>query len=232
MTKQVDIQKQTSANCPTCWLSCTPRLLVYTPYAAKRQMDIVGWLRDDYPDNRNEQGGWLIGRYVRDSSGTPVQVEVTEVLQAKTECRYPGYIEWSALEEIRLQQQFFEIKEALAVTDPDEAENLSVVGWWHTHPNDLPVFMSGTDMGTQRLKYFKPEKYAVVLNPHKGIWRAFAGADATEVAAVMLIDERSTSANINSDTFGQKQIDHNCKKQNRYQKRCKNKRKRTPKKRK
>lgn len=213
------------------WISSTPHLLVYTPYAAKRQMDIVGWLRYDYPNNRNEQGGWLIGRYLRDAAGHPIQCEVLEVLQAKTECRYPGYIEWSALEEIRLQQEFFDMKEKMAITDPRAAEELSVIGWWHTHPNELPVFMSGTDMETQRLKYFKPEKYAVVLNPHKGIWRAFAGADAREVAAIMLVDDSNTEVDdiTEADISGKKRMDRNCRKQNRHQKRCKSKRKKSKK---
>ena len=193
---------QTPAAGTARWLSSTPNLLVYTPYAAKRQLDMIGWLRTDFPDNRNEQGGWLIGRYVRDSSGHPVQAEVTEVLQATANCRSPGYIEWDAQEENRLQMQFFDMKDALAATDPVQAKELSVLGWWHTHPNGLPVFMSGTDMETQRLKYFKPEKYAVVLNPHRGLWRAFSGADAVEVPAVMLLEDTrvpDVPAKANSD---------------------------------
>lgn len=178
------------------WISGTPGLLVYTPYAAKRQLEIVGWLRLDDPDNRNEQGGWLIGRYLRSDSGQIMQCEVMEVLQAKTECRFPGYIEWSAFEEIRLQQEFFDKKEELARTDPKAAEELCVVGWWHTHPNDLPVFMSGTDMETQRLKYFKPEKYAVVINPQKGIVRAFSGRNATETAAILLLEPEKAEAEV------------------------------------
>lgn len=202
------------------WISGTPHLLIYTPAATRRQLEIIGWLRTDFPRNHEEQGGWLIGHYLRDAAGHPIQAEVTHVLEAKTKCRYPGYIEWSALEEIRLQQEFFDMKEELASTDSKAAEDLCVIGWWHTHPNDLPVFMSGTDMETQRLKYFKPEKYAVVLNPHKGIWRAFAGVDAREVAAVMLVNEESTEPNniTKTDSSAKKQMDRYCRKQNRYQK--------------
>lgn len=216
------------------WMSNTPRLLVYTPYAAKRQMDMIGWLRDDFPDNRNEQGGLLIGRYVRDASGNPVQAEVIEVLQARTECRYPGYIEWSALEEIRMQQKFFEMQDTLAKTDPEAAQELHFIGWWHTHPNSLPVFMSGTDMETQRLKYFKPEKYAVVLNPHKGIWKAFAGKDAVEVASVMLLDGAKVDekSDTKAEAPGQKRMERNRRKQNRHQKRCTGKHKKKSKRRK
>lgn len=96
------LSRQTPETGTAAWSSCTPRLLVYTPYAARRQKELTGWLRDDFPRNKNEQGGWLIGRYLRDASGKIVQAEVTELLEAKADCRQPGYIEWSAMEEIRL----------------------------------------------------------------------------------------------------------------------------------
>lgn len=184
-------QRQRAATGTEKWISTSPRMLVYTPYAAKKQLKVIGWRRDDFPENRKEQGGWLIGKYILDSSGIPVQGEVTDVLEAKTECRFPGYIEWDAMEEIRLQQTFFQLKENLAKTDPEGAEQLKVLGWYHTHPNNLDVFLSSTDMETVRLKYYKPEKYSVVLNPHRGIFRAFAGGNAIEVPVIMLLDDRS-----------------------------------------
>lgn len=95
------------------------------------------------------------------------------------------------MEEIRLQQTFFQLKEKLAKTDPEGAEQLKVLGWYHTHPNNLDVFLSSTDMETVRLKYYKPEKYSVVLNPHRGIFRAFAGGNAIEVPVIMLLDDRN-----------------------------------------
>jgi proteasome lid subunit RPN8/RPN11 len=167
-------------------------MLVYTPEAARRQLELIRWNQND-PKNRKEQGGWLIGRYIRDASGKPVQGEVTEVLEAVTACRSPGYIEWDAMEEIRLQQTFFQLKEDLAVTDPQFAEELTVLGWWHTHPNALDVFLSSTDMETIRLKYNKPEKYSVVLNPHRRLFRAFAGGTAMEVPVILLMDDTRES---------------------------------------
>lgn len=201
------------------WISGTPQMLIYSPYATKRQLEIIGWLRDDFPRNKNEQGGWLIGRYLRDAAGHITQAEVLDIWEANTECRRPAYIEWDAIEEIRMQRKFFQIKDTLSATDPTAAEELAVIGWWHTHPNGLPVFMSGTDMETQRLKYFKPEKYAVVLNPHRGIWRAFAGREAVEAPAVMLVAEDG------SDVPTKKQIDCNCRKQKRHRKKCTSRRK-------
>lgn len=186
-------QGQTPATGTEKWISTSPRMLVYTPYAAKKQLELIGWRRDDFPENRKEQGGWLVGRYITDASGNPVQGEVTDVLEAKTECRFPGYIEWDAMEEIRLQQAFFRLQDKLADTDPAGAEQLRVLGWYHTHPNHLDVFLSSTDMETVRLKYYRPEQYSVVLNPHRGIFKAFAGANADEVPVIMLLEDKDQS---------------------------------------
>lgn len=211
--------RQSPATGTDLWCSCTPGLLVYTPRAARRQLELIGWKRNDFPRNRREQGGLLIGRYARFDHGAPIQAEVTAVLEANAECRSPGYIEWSALEEIRMQREFYRMQDELAKTDPEGAEELTILGWWHTHPNDLPIFMSGTDMETQQLKYNKPEKYAVVLNPHRGIWRAFAGKTAEEVPALMLLEEGDS---VSASASTEKQlIDRNQRKQNLHQKRCK-----------
>ena len=186
------------------WMSGVERLLVFRPHASNKLFKKIGWLRTDFPDNRNEQGGILIGRYIKNAEGIPVQAEVLEILVAKTESRFPGYIEWDAMEEIRLQRQFFDIKEKLEFSDSELENEVSIIGWWHTHPNGLPVFMSGTDMETQRQKYFKPEKYSVVLNPHRGIWRAFAGRDAVEVPAIMLLGNESDNTGRTSSNKAQK----------------------------
>lgn len=209
------------------WHSNTPHLLVYTPYAARRQLDAIGWLRSDFPRNREEQGGWIIGRDLYNAAGQPIQAEVLEILEAEAECRYPGYIEWSAWEEIRMQQRFFEIKDALAAKDPKAAEELRVLGWWHTHTHETPVYMSSTDRETQRNKFFRPEDYAVVLNPYQGTWRAFAGANATEVAAIMLMENGNADMNAGSEQDVPRHSKHerNCRRQNRHQKRCKSKKK-------
>lgn len=223
----VDKHRQVPATHTKRWISGTPRLLTYTPAAAKRQLEVVGWLRSDFPRNHDEQGGWLIGYDLLDEWGSPIQAEVTHVLEAETDRRSPGYIEWSGREEIRLQDEFFAIKEAMAATDPKLAEALRVLGWWHTHTHRTPVFMSATDMNSQRLKYFRPNQYAVVLNPYTGIWRAFAGADAHEVPAIMLLDEHIMEAADSPQPVdpARKRMDRNCRKQNRHQKRCRSRKK-------
>ena len=65
MIDNVNTRRQVPATQTKQWISGTPRLLTYTPAATRRQLEIVGWLRTDFPRNHKEQGGWLIGRYLR-----------------------------------------------------------------------------------------------------------------------------------------------------------------------
>ena len=167
--------------------------LVFTPEASAVLLRAIGWGREDYPENRLEQGGRLVGRYIRDADGKFIQAEVTHVLVAEASCRLAGYIEWDGLEEIRLQRLFFEIQDQMREVDPAGAEALVLIGWWHTHPNGLSVFMSGTDMENQKIKCPTQDKYSVVLNPHRMEWRAYAGPDAVEVPAIMLLQDTPTA---------------------------------------
>lgn len=167
-------------------LSNIKSLLVFTPQATKKLRAVTGWNRFDYPRNRVEMGGWLIGNYIFNDEGKVIQAEVTDILHA-TDCKgTPTYLEWPAKEDIRLQREFFRMKDELTARNPSKGEKLSRIGWWHTHPNSLPVFMSSTDMETQRSKYFRDHDFSVVLNPHRMIWKAFAGRNAEEVPAIML----------------------------------------------
>lgn len=54
------------------WMSGVERLLVFRPHASNKLFKKIGWLRTDFPDNRNEQGGILIGYYFGCSSGDPI----------------------------------------------------------------------------------------------------------------------------------------------------------------
>lgn len=164
------------------------RVLIFSPSAANDLLNHkIGWGRHDFQRNRREQGGWMIGHHTRNQAGEIITTEVDYVLEAETSIREPGYIEWSALEDIRLQRAFFAIQQECAERDPAFAKGLELVGWWHTHPNRLPVFLSGTDMTTIREKFNQPGHYSVVLNPHTMIWRAFSGVHADEVHGLMML---------------------------------------------
>jgi proteasome lid subunit RPN8/RPN11 len=56
-------------------------------------------------------------------------------------------------------------------------EPANIVGWYHTHPG-MGVFLSGTDLRTQKLYFSSPWQVAVVLDPvsrQAGFFRGAAG---------------------------------------------------------
>lgn len=130
--------------------------------------------------NGNEQGGILVGRVLRDAGTNEPYTVVDHAIPAESADGSAAYLRmdhatWS---------QMLDRVDAL-LTQADRSLDARIVGWYHTHPNDLPVFMSGTDRRTQCTFFAHPSSVALVLNPHKQLWRAFFGADCAERRAVV-----------------------------------------------
>ena len=70
--------------------------------------------------------------------------------------------------------------------DSNPNKDLQIIGWYHTHPNQLDVFMSETDVGTQMRFFSNDWQFAIVLNPHKKLWRAFHGKNAEECKGFLI----------------------------------------------
>ena len=164
-----------------------PVPLIFPRFAAKQMLDTVGWGKVT-PNNKNEMGGKLIGYDVVDANGHPIQTLVVGVILADSHIRTTTYVEWSELETIRMNRKFYALQDAVEAINPEAAKRLRMIGWFHTHVFSVPVWMSDTDMITQRKYYKSPNQYSVILNPHTMIWKAFAGSEAVEVPAVMLLD--------------------------------------------
>lgn len=128
--------------------------------------------------NQVEQGGVLLGHIayyknetycfmddflLADTTGNSVFVEFTNEM-------------WTIM-----QNKLTKLNETL-----DRNEQLVIVGWFHTHPNGLAVFMSGTDITTQKLNFSQKWQASLVMNPHTNKYRVFFGARATEGKVVLL----------------------------------------------
>ncbi|MDR1134568.1 MAG: hypothetical protein LBL49_00070 [Clostridiales Family XIII bacterium] len=99
---------------------------------------------------------------------------VEDIILAKT-TGDPAFVEIS-------REMWADIHQVIAQKNSifETTHQLAIVGWFHTHPNGLLVFMSGTDMNTQRLNFSQTWQASLVMNPHTNKYRAFFGADATE----------------------------------------------------
>ncbi len=133
----------------------------------------IGWgQRTD--DNGVEQGGLLLGNAYIDSEENLVFAIVRNAIAGLKARGSGAYLDmthetWAEM-----------LAQVDAITDADPDSSLQIVGWYHTHPNTLDVFMSGTDKNTQRTFFRAEWQFAVVLNPHKKLWRVYHGSESAQ----------------------------------------------------
>ena len=155
---------------------------------AKKQIwEHIKWSNLQTPSNKNEQGGILLGQVYFDSSNSIQFGVVEQVVYGESARGNSVYLEmnhetWSQM-----------LNDADVIIDNEKDSNIQVIGWYHTHPNNLDVFMSGTDMNTQQRFFNQSWHYAIVLNPHKQIWKAFFGIEARDCQGFILKDKESNN---------------------------------------
>lgn len=141
--------------------------------ARQKLLEHIEWGKQT-SKNTVEQGGILLGRVFKKSGRNNIYGVVKDVVPGKSAHGSAAYLELST-----------EVwKEMLDHVDSElergTGSGNQIIGWYHTHPNSLDVFMSGTDMGTQRRLFSNDWHFAVVLNPQRKLWRTFHGPDAND----------------------------------------------------
>jgi len=149
------------------------------PTAWESLSEHIGWGKTT-DDNTVEQGGLLLGRVFQQKDSEGLTGIALSAIPGKLARGSAAYLEmthetWAAL-----------LKQADELIDGNPELGLQVIGWYHTHPNNLSVFMSGTDLNTQQQFFDCPWQFAIVLNPHRKIWQAFVGKEAELVGGFQL----------------------------------------------
>lgn len=145
--------------------SNTP-LLVISELAENRIKEHISWGMKTI-ENIYEQGGILIGKPFL--VGNSILGIVEYVIPADLSHASTAYLEMGTETWMKM----------LNIYDEQYKEQgLYVIGWFHTHPNNLPVFMSYTDMETQRAFFNQDWHFSIVLNPHKQLIACFNSAKA------------------------------------------------------
>lgn len=145
--------------------------IVVLDKARKSMFDHIGW-GQDVKNNSVEQGGILIGHSYREDDVTVGVVKYAiPAFLAKGSMAYLefGHDAWKSMVD-----ELDNLNESLS------EDEMQVIGWYHTHPGRLSVFMSGTDRNTQAKMFYQDWQFAIVLNPQKKVWRAFSGCDSKE----------------------------------------------------
>lgn len=133
----------------------------------------IAWAQD-VKSNSVEQGGLLLGRAYNYGETGLIYGMAEKAIPAYTAEGSMAYVKFSHNTWMNMMEQFD------ALTNQEEWAGLQIIGWYHTHPGRLSVFMSGTDLNTQGRTFSKNWQFAIVLNPQKQTWRAFRGANARE----------------------------------------------------
>lgn len=154
-------------------------LLLMTETARREMFEFIQWKNMKTQANRNEQGGLMAGIHCSVPGYEGKVCIVRHVFPLHEASSSSGYLDASASDWGAAYARMDQLSAQLG-------ERLEPLGWFHTHPNDLPIFMSGTDRFTQKKIFGGEYSYAVVLNPHTGRWGAFRSDDAHDACCVML----------------------------------------------
>ncbi len=176
---EVGIKPQFETVYPSiCRNKISDHLIFIQPNAFWKIVLHIGWGRKTIK-NSVEQGGILLGRVIRDSKGRLFGI-VEEAVPGESATGSGAYLEMS----YETWKSIIEQADPFLENHPDK--KMTIIGWYHTHPNDLDVFMSGTDRATQEHVFSQEWQFAVVLNPHKKIWRVFRGVESEECQGLIV----------------------------------------------
>ena len=147
------------------------RYLIFSSGAYSKLLGFIDW-NERTSRNQVEQGGVLLGKVQQYRN--EIYSFVEDVLLADTKGS-PTFVEFTP-------KMWEDMQNGLSKINDDRklGEQLLIVGWYHTHPNSLSIFMSGTDMNTQRLNFKQDWQVSLILNPHSREHKAFFGAVAME----------------------------------------------------
>ena len=139
----------------------------------------IQWGNNHTINNRNEQGGLLIGSIYYDSKREWTYGIVKEILFSHS----------TDSSSVSLEMGHNTWKDMLNEYDEkySSKDDCYLIGWYHTHPNNLDVFMSHVDKNTQKRFFNQEWHFAIVLNPHKEIWKAFHGKDAIPCKGIVYL---------------------------------------------
>lgn len=156
--------------------TCETHELYITPKARKTIFDHIGWGNWTF-NNKVEQGGILLGHVYRDSRDNITYGIVERAIAGQSARGTSAHLE---MDHETWKKMIDEVDTVYA------EQNLQIIGWYHTHPDWLDVFMSATDKATQCQLFSNDWQFALVLNPHKCTYRAFHGKDSEECPCFML----------------------------------------------
>jgi len=155
-------------------------LLFITSAAKELLWKHIQWGNKSAHTNKVEQGGLLLGNVYIDSDKNIQYGLVEKIVPGASAKGNAVHLEmdhstWSEM-----------IDQVDKILEGQNENQLHIIGWYHTHPKSLDVFMSPTDKDTQKKLFNRKWQYAIVSNPHRQIWKAFYGRESTECLGMFI----------------------------------------------
>lgn len=138
-------------------------ILVHTSWGAPHQNII------------EQKTGLLLGKAHYDPELDVTYAEVTKVIP---ESFFIGDKSYLSRNPLNWQDSLETINQLIS----KEEEGIGIIGWYHTHANDMRVYMSEEDKHIQKTYFDEDWQFAIVINPQQKKWRVFNGVDALECA--------------------------------------------------
>lgn len=159
----------------------SPNMLFLTEHAMQEIASFTGW---GQTTNFNcvEQGGILLGNVYKEPINNRIYGIVNDVVTAATATGTAAYL---MMGHDTWGEMLNQVDNILSLKNK---KNIHIIGWFHTHPNELGIFMSETDRGTQARVFCHDWHFAVVLNPLKQSWGVFNGHNAEPCKGCVIRD--------------------------------------------
>lgn len=138
------------------------------PTAQIELFEHIGW-GCETAENQVEQGGLIVGRLFTDKDRWVVVVH--KFLAGLTE---------GSMKHLRFSHNAWEnLFEQFDLIDSEL--QLRILGWYHTHPKHLRVYMSEIDRNTQSSFFKEDWQISIIANPQQQIIKSFFGKNCIEV---------------------------------------------------
>jgi len=163
-------------------LAKTSHKLIIQSSAVREIFDFIEWDIGERIDSRIEQGGVLLGRRYFDAEKDIHFVIVSKVITADDAIGTTGFLEIT-------QECWRKMHDEKDVYNETTNEEVVIVGWFHTHPNNLSCFMSGTDRNTQNLFFDGENTYSIVINPQRHLIKVFRSRECYPTQAFFIVED-------------------------------------------
>ena len=164
--------------------------LILTPQASKELMNHFYW-NMRHPNNLCEQQAGLAGYLFKDPQTNRFIAVAEFVIPAIAKNRTPvgAYLSVDDTADVQcelnvINQNLRKMRDYGVFTKLGDAQML---GYVHSHPGDLDVFVSSTDQQTHRTNYGNGTDslgISLVVNPHRRLARAYGGPEIREMEQI------------------------------------------------